>query len=115
MYQSRYAQAHEDDWTERRARERQAFAHAIGLLELARDKGAGSREAIEAIVVVGRLWTFLLEDLVRADNALAPELRAGLISIGIWTLRECDRLRRQEIQSFAGLIDVSRTLAEALA
>ena len=115
MYKTRYAQAREDDWAERRTAERQAFAHAIGLLELARDKGAGSREAVEAIVFVGRLWTFLLEDLARPENTLDPELRARLISIGIWSLRECDRLRREETENLAGLIDVSRTLAEALA
>ena len=115
MYKTRYAQAREDDWAERRAGERQAFAHAVGLLELAREKGAGSREAIEAIVFLTRLWTFLLEDLAHPENALSPELRARLISIGIWNLRECERLRRREAENLAGLIDVMRTLAGALA
>jgi flagellar biosynthesis regulator FlaF len=56
-----------------------------------------------------------IEDLAQPDNALPPELRARLISIGIWSLRECDRLHLRETESFAGLVDVSRTLAEALA
>jgi flagellar protein FlaF len=115
MYQSRYAQAHEDDWAARRARERQALAHAVGLLELASDKGADSREAIEAVLFLNRLWTFLLEDLAHPENALPPELRARLISIGIWSLRECERIRLRETEDFAGLIEVLRTLAEALA
>ena len=88
---------------------------AVGLLELAREKGAGSREAIEAIVFLTRLWTFLLEDLAHPENAPSPELRARLISIGIWNLRECERLRRREAENLAGLIDVMRTLAGALA
>lgn len=96
-------------------RERMAFDHAIELLQAAEAKGAGSREAVEAIFFLTRLWNLLLEDLASDKNGLPRELRASLISIGLWVLREAQRLRQEMKGSFGALIEVNTAIRNGLA
>ena len=88
MYQFSYNEILEDSGQDSRRREREAFDQVIGLLATAQEKGAGSREAVEAIYALRKLWTLLMEDLASNENSLPDELRANLISIGIWMLKE---------------------------
>ncbi len=97
-----------------RERERQAIERSIELLNAAKKKGVGSREAIEALHYLDRLWSLLLDDLAHAENRLPKELRASLISIGIWILREIEDLRQNRSQSFKGLIDISEIICKGL-
>jgi flagellar biosynthesis activator protein FlaF len=114
MYQFSYAEMVDDAAESGRDIERRAMSRAIELLMLARDKGAPSREAIEAIYFVRRLWTLLIEDLGRSDNDLPEALRADLISIGLWILREADQIRQEKSQSFDGLIEINSIIREGL-
>jgi hypothetical protein len=49
MYQFSYNDVVEDSPIEMRAREREAMDKALVLLRIARDKGPGSREAVDAL------------------------------------------------------------------
>ncbi|MFZ2102394.1 MAG: flagellar biosynthesis regulator FlaF, partial [Oricola sp.] len=80
----RYAEIEEDSPGQARERERQLFDRSIELLEKAKEAGVNSFACVEAIHFTMRLWTMLLEDLASDDNALPKELRANLISIGVW-------------------------------
>jgi flagellar protein FlaF len=84
------------------------------MLRSAEKAGANSREAVDAICFLNRLWSFLLEDLVKPENALPDDIRANLISIGIWMLKEADAISSGKSKNFAGLIDVSSVIAEGL-
>jgi Flagellar biosynthesis regulator FlaF len=114
MYQFSYADVQEDGVAEAREREREAITHSINLLRLAKTKGTGTREAVDAVYFVSRLWTRFVEDLASPDNQLEQELRANLISIGIWILKEADKIRRQESDNFQGIIDISSIIREGL-
>ncbi len=114
MQRSLYAEILEDAPADARDREREAIEHSIGLLNIAKKSGAGTREAIEALHYLDRLWSLLLDDLAHAENRLPKEIRASLISIGIWILREIDELRNERSQSFNGLIDVSEIICKGL-
>ena len=52
----------------------------------------------------------LLEDLASNDNALPKELRASLISIGIWILREADAIRKGDSENIDGLLDITKII-----
>ena len=97
-----------------RADERRAFVRSIELLKLARDKGRGSRESIEALFFMTRLWTILLEDLAEEGNGLPDPLKASVISIGIWVLRRAEEIREGKIDDFSGLIEVSQSISNGL-
>lgn len=114
MYQFSYADVQEDGVAEAREREREAITHSINLMRLAITKGKDSRETIDAVYFVSRLWVRFVEDLASPDNQLDKELRANLISIGIWILKEAEKIRRHESFNFQGIIDISSIIREGL-
>jgi flagellar protein FlaF len=115
MYQFSYAEVLEDDPLEARERERKALGHAVELLRVAKQSGPESRDGVEALLFVRRLWTVLLDDLANPDNALPETLRASLISIGIWILKQADLVRLDGSRDLDGLIAVNETIRDGLA
>jgi flagellar biosynthesis activator protein FlaF len=114
MYRFSYAEILEDTPQTARQRERLALEHSIELLQAAQVNGVKSREAVEAIYFVRRLWAFFIEDLAKPDNALPQSLRADLISIGLWIMREADEIRLGKSENFKGLIEVTKLIAEGM-
>jgi flagellar protein FlaF len=114
MYQFSYAEVLEESPAEARHHERRAIEQSIALLEKAEQAGPGSFEAIEALAFLRRLWTILIEDLAKPENELAEALRADLISIGIWIMREADEIRLEKSANFRGLIEVSSIIRDGL-
>ena len=114
MYQFSYADVQEDGVAEAREREREAINHSISLLTAAKANGLESRDAIEAVYFVSRLWVRFVEDLASPENQLSNELRANLISIGIWIIKEAERIRQRKSDNFQGIIDISQIIRDGL-
>ncbi|RFC63005.1 flagellar biosynthesis regulator FlaF [Fulvimarina endophytica] len=114
MYQFSYAEVAQDTAVDARERERQALDHSIALLERAAKNGPRSRDAIEAIYITRSLWAILVEDLGQAENGLPQELRAELISIGLWIMNEAEAIRAGRSTNFKGIIEVSRMIRDGL-
>ncbi|MHA7969758.1 flagellar biosynthesis regulator FlaF [Rhizobium terricola] len=114
MYQFSYAEIMEDGVADAKDRERQALTRCIELLSAARDEEGYNREAIEALFYTRRVWIRFIEDLKHPENQLDTELRANLISIAIWILKECDRIRKRQSTNFQGIIDVTTIIRDGL-
>jgi len=114
MYQNSYEQIVEDSSNTERDSEGLALDHAIELMEKAQICGMKSKEAVEAQFFVNRLWVFFIEDLSSPQNMLPDQVKADIISIGIWALRETEQIRRGESPDFLGLIEVSQAIREGL-
>jgi len=114
MYKFYYNEVLDESPREGRQQERSALERSIDLLQSAEAKGGQTREAVEAIYFVRRLWGIFIEDLAKPDNGLPPKLRADLVSVGLWVMREAEEIRQGRSSNFKGLIDVSRTIAEGL-
>lgn len=114
MYKFYYNEVLDESPKEAREQERGALERSIALLQVAEKHGAQSREAVEAIYFVRKLWGIFIEDLAKAENGLPPKLRADLVSVGLWVMREAEEIRLGRSSNFAGLIEVSRTIAEGL-
>lgn len=114
MYQFTYAEIVEDSPQEMRARERDALGRCIDMLNLAEKEGQGTRAALDALTFLRRLWSIFIEDLSSDGNDLPRELRAQLISIGIWILKEIERLRSGQKSSFADLIEINAIIRDGL-
>lgn len=114
MYQFSYAEVLDETPKSARERERQAIEHSVELLRAAEAAGVQSRDAIEALMFVRRLWSYLLEDLAKPENDLPQKLRADLISIGLWMMREAEQIRLEKSDNFKGLIDVSVAIRDGL-
>jgi flagellar protein FlaF len=60
------------------------------------------------------LWGVLVEDLAKPENDLPKPLRADLISVGLWIMREAEQIRLGKSENFKGLIEVSTVISEGL-
>lgn len=60
-----------------------------------------------------RLWSALASDCANDGNALAPQLRASIISLSIWVARHSSAVMRRE-EEFQPLIDVNRMIMQGL-
>jgi flagellar biosynthesis activator protein FlaF len=114
MYMKHYEQIAEETSARIRSNEARALRHSIALMQQAEESGMEPRMVIEAIFFVNRLWGVLLEDLASVDNTLPKELRAKLISIGIWILRTAEDIRNRRVNDFKAMISVSQTIATGL-
>lgn len=114
MYKFYYNEVLDESPKQAREHERSALDKSIALLQAAQTKGPQSREAVEAVYFVRKLWGIFIEDLANPDNGLPQKLRADLVSVGLWMMRETEEIRHGRSSNFAGLIDVSRTISEGL-
>ncbi|QFU17651.1 flagellar biosynthesis regulator FlaF [Microvirga thermotolerans] len=114
MYRFSYAEILEDASDGCRERERMAFDHAIDLLKTANRTDASANERSEAVTFVQRLWTVLIEDLMSPENGLPEALRAQLVSIGLWIMKEADLVRQGESRNFNALIEINTMIRDGL-
>jgi flagellar protein FlaF len=114
MYRQLYAQIVEESPAAARVRERELLERAIRLLAVAKVKGARTAESFEATNNLRRLWMVFLEDLSSEGNALPSALRASLISIGLWILREIESIETGKSDNFDGLIEINQMIADGL-
>lgn len=114
MYRSSYAEVLESAPQHVRAVERSAIIHSIKLLEKAEKAGVNSKEGIEALYFMRKLWEFLLSGLANSENQLPNKLRADLVSIGIGLLKEVEAVRTGERKSFQSLKEISQIIADGL-
>ncbi len=114
MYKFNYAEVLNETGQSGREDECVAIEQSIDMLRAAEAAGTRSREAIEALFYLRRLWSLLLEDLGKPENDLPQSLRADLISIGIWMMREAENIRTGNSDNFKGLIDVSTIILAGL-
>jgi flagellar biosynthesis activator protein FlaF len=114
MYKFSYEETLSESGGRQRENERLAIEKSVALLRSAEKAGPYSREAVDAMVFLNRLWSFFLDDLAKPENGLPEDVRAKLISIGIWILKEAEAISNGKSRNFAGLIDVSNVIAEGL-
>ena len=114
MYEFAYNDVVEDSHQSMRAREHQALDRVIDLLKRAREKGPDSRERIEAFFYLKRLWSIFIADLNQPENELPPQLRGGLISIGIWMNKEIDRIRGGASDDLTPMIEINEIIRDGL-
>jgi len=114
MYQFSYADIQTDSIADAKDRERQLLDRSIDLLVAAQKAGIDSHQAVEAIHFMNRVWTSFLDDLGNPENELPKELRANLISIGLWLLRESEAVRQGTSNNFDGLIEVSQIIRDGI-
>ena len=114
MYEFAYNEVIEDSRQTMRARERQAMDRVIAMLRTAQEKGPGSRERVEALFYLRRLWMIFLNDLNDPNNELPEQLRAGIISIGIWMMKEIDRVRGGATDDLTPMVEINVVIRDGL-
>lgn len=114
MIQVSYAEIESDSLVGSREREQQLLDQSIAMMDQALKDGPKSIAAVEAMHFTIRLWTHLMQDLAEPENELPDDLRASLISIGIWILKEADAVRMGEEGSVAEIRDITVIIRDGL-
>ena len=115
MTLSSYEETIEDSGPEARAREQQALDHGVDLLKRLQSGDLQSTEESEALLYIRRLWAFFVQDLASPKNGLPEKLRADLISIGLWIIKEADRIRQENATDVDELLAINIVIRDALA
>jgi flagellar protein FlaF len=98
-----------------RSREQQALDRGIGLLRKLQGGELGSDEQADALIYIRDLWTFFVEDLSSPRNGLPENLRAQLISIGLWVIKEADHIRQKQLSDVTDLVAINVVIRDSLA
>jgi flagellar protein FlaF len=115
MTLSSYDVVIEESGNEARGREQQALNRGIDLLTKLRGGELAPSEESEALLYIRRLWAFFVEDLANPRNGLPEKLRADLISIGLWIIREADRIRHDKATDIDDLVAINVMIRDSLA
>ena len=89
--------------------ELRAFRYVNGLLAAATDLSARAR----ALHKTHMLWSLLIDDLAQPGNALPPDLKGRLISLGLWAQREAAS-RLDDAASLEPLLALHRDMIAGL-
>ncbi len=114
MYEFAYNEIVEESSRSMRAQEARAFDRVIAMLREAASSGVRTRAGVNALYQLRTLWTVFLDDLNGTENALPETLRARLISIGIWVIKEIERLRSGEVADMSPLIEINQIIRDGL-
>ena len=114
MYEFAYNSIVEESSRAMRAQEARALDRVILQMREAQPAGPRSKAAINALYQLRTLWTVFLDDLNDAENALPTALKARLVSIGIWVIKEIERLRSGESHDFGSIIEINQIIRDGL-
>jgi len=114
MYQFAYNEVVEESPIAMRATERHAMDRVIAMLRLAREKGAETREAVEALYYLRRLWSIFMNDLESPENELPEQMRQGILSIGLWMGKEIERVRSGRASDLTPIIEINEIIRDGL-
>lgn len=109
-----YATVVDESGYEARGRERQALSLGIDRLERLQKGPFSFEDHVQSLLYVRRLWTIFIEDLSHPENGLPDKLRADIISIGLWVIKEADRLREEKSADVMQLIEINRLIRDGL-
>ena len=114
MYQFAYSEVVEESPLAMRTTERNALDRCIAMLRVARNNGAESQEAVEALYYLRRLWSIFINDLKSPENELPEQLRQGILSIGGWMSKEIERLRSGQASDLTPIIEINEIVRDGL-
>lgn len=114
MIEVSYAEIESDSLLGSREREQHLLDQSVAMMDQALAGGPQSSAAVEAMHFTVRIWTHLMQDLAGPDNELPDDLRASLISIGIWILKEAETIRSGEGGSIAQIRDITAIIRDGL-
>ena len=110
MLLKEYEDIASEDQGSARSSESELLAQAIAAMEQSDQAPQDAVQRISAVHFVRQVWSFFVSDLASPDNAMPAELRASLVSIGIFIIKHLDRMRDDRSIKFEPVIEISRTI-----
>lgn len=114
MFMQAYEDAMEDEQDSLRQGEADVLDRTIRLMRESDHNAQDHMLRTRAIHLTTQVWSYFLNDLASAENATPKELKASLISIGIFILRHLDGMRSEKTMMFDPVIEISQNIREGL-
>ena len=114
MFFQAYQEIAQDDQHSARASEHEIIGQSIDAMRACDLNPQNLLERVQTIHFVRDVWTYFLKDLATPENEMADELKASLISIGIFILKHLERMRGEQSVKFEPLIEISQTIRKGL-
>lgn len=114
MFNTAFSETIEDDQTEARTHERELLERAVRSIQEAEADPANFVLRISAIQFNVKVWSFFLQDLSNEENQLPDDLKATLISIGIYILKHLQRMRGDNEASFEAVVSINEAIMRGL-
>ena len=114
MFMQAYEEIISDEQGTTRASEREILQQTISAMEESDNSPDDGLRRVKAIHFVREIWSYFLNDLASSENETSPELKASLISIGIFTIKHLERMRQERTLTFKPLIEISNIIEKGL-
>ena len=114
MLNEAYGEVAADGQGEARHQESLVISRSVELMIASDERPDNGTIRIDAINFTTRVWSHLLNDLASADNQYADELKASLISIGIFIMKHVDLMRKDRNLRFRPVREVSQLILEGM-
>ncbi len=114
MYQKMYQEIANDSQYNCRKTEHYILIKAINNLKNGLETGPDSIGTVKACAQIQNIWTIFMAELISNEEHLPAELRASLISIGIWIQRELEDILAGRSENYIGLIEINQIIADGL-
>lgn len=114
MYQVSYSDVVADSPAAARGQERAVFDQAIALLKRAGTAEPHGTAEHHALMFINQLWAVLIKDLSHPENELPDHLRAQLMSIGLWVMREAHSIELGRSRDFGVIAEVCGVIRDGL-
>ena len=82
--------------------------------ELINSRNNTREYTLKAVESVEVLWLALLDDLSSPANALSDSLKAKLISIGIWMIKEVMTVRQSDTATIDHILEINQIIRNGL-
>ena len=114
MYTQAYQDVVEDDQIDARQGEWAVIENTIQLMEHSDANSDDMMLRIKALHMTLQVWTHLINDLSMPENGMSAELKASIISIGIFILKYLENMRSEKLLTFAPIIEISCSIQKGL-
>lgn len=114
MSQTSYLEHIEDSARDARAREHEVLSRAVDMLRLLKAGELTDVAVVDLLLYIRRIWTIFIMDLSKPENGFPEKLRADLISIGFWIIKEADLLRHTKSGDIDQLLEINAIIRDAL-
>ncbi|MBO6814767.1 MAG: flagellar biosynthesis regulator FlaF [Rhizobiaceae bacterium] len=114
MFMQAYEDVMEDEQDALRSSEAQVIDRTIRLMQESDQKPSDRMLRTRAIHLTSQVWSYFLNDLASSENATPKELKASLISIGIYIMKHLNAMRSEESLGFGAVTEVSINIREGL-
>lgn len=114
MYNQAYQDVVEDDQLAAKQHERIAIENTIKLMQHSESDSKNSVLRTKAIHLTLQIWRHFINDLASPENAISAELKASIISIGLFILRHLEAMRTNKALNFIPIIEISESIRKGL-